>query len=78
MNSSHKTSIKMYINNLMKNEISSAQRRGDWNITGIDPDGFDLRKKKDTARYLFEKEVSNAKKLRGIFVNLHKKSLEIN
>ena len=78
MNSCHKTSIKMYINNLMKSEISSTQRKGDWKITGIDPDGFDLRKKKETARYFFEKEVSNAKKLRGIFVNLHKKSFEIN
>ncbi len=76
MNSSHKTSIKMYINYLMKNEISSAQRKGDWNITGIDPDGFDLRKKQITARYFFEKEISNAKKLRGVFVNLHKKASE--
>jgi len=77
MNSSHKTSIKLYINNLMQNEISSAQRKGDWSITGIDPDGFDLRKKQITARYFFENEVSNAKKLRGVFVNLHKKSSEI-
>ena len=62
----------MYINHLMKSEISNSQRKGDWNITGIDPDGFDLRKKKDTARYFFEKEVSNAKKLRGIFVTFIK------
>ena len=78
MNSSHKQSIKMYINNLMQNEISREQRKGDWNITGIDPDGFDLRKKKIIARFFFEKEISNAKKLRGVFVNLHKKSSEIN
>ncbi len=78
MNSSHKTSIKMYINNLMQNELSSAQRKGDWNITGVDPDGFDLRKKQTTARYFFEKEISNAAKLRGVFVNLHKKASEVN
>jgi len=78
MNSSHKTSIKLYINNLMQSEISSTQRKGDWNITGIDPDGFDMRKKQITARYFFDREVSNAKKLRGVFVNLHKKSIETN
>ena len=78
MNSSHKKSIKMYINNLMQNEISREQRKGDWNITGIDPDGFDLRKKQITARFFFEKEISNAKKLRGVFVNLHKRASEIN
>ena len=78
MNLSHKTSIKIYIKNLMQNEIPSTQRKGDWNITGVDPDGFDLRKKKITARFFFEKEISNAKKLRGVFVNLHKKSSEIN
>ncbi|MAI29960.1 MAG: hypothetical protein CMP38_07115 [Rickettsiales bacterium] len=78
MNSSHKTSIKIYIKNLMQNEISSTQRKGDWNITGIDPDGFDLRKKKITARFFFEKEISNANKLRGIFVSLHKKASKIN
>ena len=66
------------INHLMKSEISSSQRKGDWNITGVDPDGFDLRKKKITARFFFEKEISNAKKLRGIFVNLHKRASEIN
>ena len=78
MNSSHKKSIKIYINNLMQNEISREQRKGDWNITGIDPDGFDLRKKQITARFFFEKEISNAKKLRGVFVNLHKRSSQIN
>ena len=78
MNLSHKTSIKIYIKNLMQNEIPSTQRKGDWNITGIDPDGFDLRKKKMTARYFFEREISNAKKLRGIFVSLHKEASKIN
>ena len=78
MNSCHKASIKMYINHLMKSEIPTTQRNGDWNITGIDPDGFDLRKKKITARFFFEKEIFNAEKLRGGFVNLHKKSSEIN
>ena len=78
MNSSHKKSIKMYVNNLMQNEISREQRNGDWSITGIDPDGFDLRKKQITSRFFFEKEISNAKKLRGVFVNLHKRASEIN
>ena len=69
--------LKIVINHLMKSEIPTSQRKGDWNITGIDPDGFDLRKKKIIARFFFEKEISNAKKLRGVFVNLHKKSSEI-
>ena len=37
-----------------------------------------ILEKKITARFFFEKEISNAKKLRGVFVNLHKRSSEIN
>ena len=61
----------MYINNLMKSKIFSAQRKGDWNITEVTQMVLISEKKKNTAA-IFEKEVSNAKKLRGIFVNLHK------
>ena len=46
-------------------------------MVGIDPDGFDMRKKEVLVRYFFEKEVENANKFRGIFVSLHKKALKV-
>ena len=75
MNSSHGESIKLYVKKLMKKQVSSQESRGDWNIVGIDPDGFDLRKKNIVVRFFFEKEINDAKKLRGIFVSLHKQCI---
>ena len=66
MNIEHQESIDLYAKNLMK------LRTIGWKIVGIDPDGFDLRKKHKLTRYFFEKEVNDAKKLRGILVHLHK------
>ena len=74
----HKASIKMYINHLMKSEISSEQRKETGILQVLTLTVLILEKKKITARFFFEKEISNAKKLRGVFVNLHKKSSEIN
>ena len=32
-------------------------------MIGIDPDGFDLRKKENVARFFFENEIKDAKNL---------------
>ena len=66
MNSHHKESIDLYSTNILKNKTKN------WKIIGIDPDGFDLRKGKNLTRLFFEKQLNDAKKLRGVFVNLHK------
>ncbi len=66
MNKEHQKSIDLYAKNLMK------LRTIGWKIIGIDPDGFDLRKKDKLVRYFFDKEVKDAQKLRGILVHLHK------
>ena len=66
MNSHHRESIDLYSTKILKNKTK------DWKIVGIDPDGFDLRKGKNLTRFFFEKQLSDAKKLRGVFINLHK------
>ena len=50
------------------------KKKKNWRIVGVDPDGFDLRNKQTLARYCFEKSVTDVKKLRGLFVSLHKKA----
>ena len=65
MNSHHKESIDLYSTKILKNKTKN------WKIVGIDPDGFDLRKGKNLTRLFFEKQLNDAKKLRGVFVNLH-------
>ena len=74
MNSCHKKSIELYVKNLMKDHIKSNENKGKWDMIGIDPDGFDLRKKENVARFFFKNEIFDAKKIRGIFVRLHKES----
>ena len=72
MNESHQKSINLYVNKLVKNNFEKKTKSGNWKIVGIDPDGFDLRKRNLLVRYFFKKEINDAKKLRGVFVNLHK------
>ena len=57
-------------------ELKNTEKKGSWKIVGIDPDGFDLRKKKLLTRFFFDKEVFDARKLRGIFVKLHKEAIK--
>ena len=45
-------------------------------VIGVDPDGFDMRKKEKITRYCFDHSINDAKKLRGIFVKLHKIALK--
>ena len=65
------TQSQKYIKN-----IKAAEKTGRWKIVGIDPDGFDLRKKKLLTRLFFDREISDSKKLRGMFVKLHKEALK--
>ena len=69
MNSCHQESINAYTKKFLP-YISG--NKNNWKLVGIDPDGFDLRKKDKLARIAFEKGINNAKKLRGIFVSLNK------
>ena len=71
MNSHHKESVDLYSTKILKNKTKN------WEIIGIDPDGFDLRKGKNLTRLFFEKQLNDAKKLRGVFVNLHKLASKI-
>ena len=69
MNSSHQESLNLYANKLIK---TFPKLRDKWKLIGIDPDGFDLRRKGNLSRFPFKKEINDAKKLRGVFVGLHK------
>ena len=73
MNVEHQESISLYLKKLTPNFSGSSKG---WKIIGIDPDGFDLRKKDKLIRFCFENSIKDAKKLRGIFVSLHKLSLK--
>ena len=44
MNDHHQESIKLYLQKFIKN-LKTREKTGAWKIVGIDPDGFDLRKK---------------------------------
>ena len=74
MNQCHQESVNLYASKLRPKSSNRQKVQNNWRIVGIDPDGFDLRKKNILTRICFEKEISDAKKLRGIFVNLHKKA----
>jgi len=71
MNSHHKESIDLYSTKILKKNTK------DWKIVGIDPDGFDLRKGKNLTRLFFENQLTDAKKLRGVFINLHKLASQV-
>ena len=75
MNSHHQQSINLYVKNLMKDMIK-VKNKLNWKISGIDPDGFDIRNKDFLLRFPFEKFINDAKKLRGIFVKLHKDAIK--
>ena len=47
MNSHHKESVDLYSTKILKNKTKN------WEIVGIDPDGFDLRKGKNLTRFFF-------------------------
>ncbi len=73
MNECHQDSLNLYSTKLIK----SGKKNKNWRIVGIDPEGFDLRNKDTLARYCFENSITDVKKLRGLFVSLHKKASSI-
>ncbi len=75
MNDCHQESINLYVSKLLKVKISNSKEK--WKIVGIDPDGFDLRKKERTLRYCFDKSIKDAKQLRGVFIKLHKTASDL-
>tara|TARA_B100000029_G_C17539958_1_gene946301 strand:- start:552 stop:1352 length:801 start_codon:yes stop_codon:yes gene_type:complete len=77
MNQHHQDSVNMYVNKLIANFSDKKKIKGNWGIVGIDPDGFDVRKKNLLTRFFFKKEINDAKKLRGIFVKLHRDASKI-
>ena len=72
MNDHHKESIDLYVKKFIKGISLSLKKN--WQLIGVDPDGFDLRKKDKVIRYCFEKSIDNASKLRAVFVKLHKQA----
>ena len=72
MNEEHQISINLYANKLLNEE-----KKSNWSITGIDPEGFDIRNGKNLNRLNFQKSLKNSKQLRKEFVLLHKKASSI-
>ena len=72
MNDHHNESIKLYFKKFVKN--LKKEKTGNWKIVGIDPDGFDLRKKKLLTRLFFDKEIAMQKKLRGFLLKASQRS----
>ena len=46
----------------MKDHIKSNENKGKWDMIGIDPDGFDLRKKENVARFFLKMKFLMQKK----------------
>ena len=66
MNEDHADAIALYATKLLGREP------GDWRMTGIDPEGIDLRDGGATARLDFETPVRDADAARGVLVRLVK------
>lgn len=69
MNEEHQMSINLYANKLL-----NEKKKKNWRITGIDPEGFDIRNGKNFNRLIFQKSLKDSKQLRKEFVLLHKKA----
>ncbi len=64
MNQDHADAVALYATRLL------GQPAGDWRLTGIDPEGCDLRAGQETARLPFATLVRNAKAARAELVRL--------
>jgi heme iron utilization protein len=68
MNADHAEAVQLYATKLLG-------RSGDgWTMTGVDPEGTDLRRAGETARLVFEKPVADAETARVELVRLVKKA----
>lgn len=68
MNDDHRDAVQLYAQQLLGLE------GGDWRITGIDPEGCDLRQGARTARLWFEREAGDAGAARAELVALVKRA----
>jgi putative heme iron utilization protein len=68
MNGDHADAVQLYATKLLG--ISG----GGWTMTGIDPEGADLRRDGDVARVDFERPVLSAEAARAELVRLVKKA----
>ena len=66
MNEDHADAVQLYATSLLGLEA------GDWTMTGVDPEGCDLRKSGDVVRVDFEKPAENAEAVRASLVRLVK------
>jgi putative heme iron utilization protein len=64
MNEDHSDAVGLYATNLVGLDA------GDWRMTGIDPEGFDLRDGGRIARLEFENPVENAESARAVLVRM--------
>ena len=71
MNSDHADAVQLYAQHL-------CGRTGDgWSLTGVDPEGADLRRGGETARLWFDKPVADAEQCRVELVRLVKRARSV-
>jgi heme oxygenase (biliverdin-IX-beta and delta-forming) len=68
MNGEHADAVQLYAAKLL------ARTGGDWTMTGIDPEGADLRRGGEVARLAFDHPVHDAEQARGELVRLVKQA----
>ena len=68
MNDDHADAVQLYANRLLSRDGSA------WRLTGLDPDGCDLRQGAETARLAFENRVHTAEAVRFELVRLAKRA----
>ena len=71
MNADHADAIASYARNLL------GRSAGDWRMSGIDPEGIDLRSGSDTARLAFPAPVLTLEEARGTLVQLAAEAREV-
>ena len=69
MNQEHQESINLYAKSFL-----GYRGKSNWCITGIDPEGFDMRLLNRVMRINFNESLVDTNKLRKFFVTLHKKA----
>ena len=71
MNRDHRDAVRLYANALL------GRRGKDWKVTGVDPEGIDLRLGRSFARLRFDGAVHDAAACRAELVRLAKKAREL-
>lgn len=71
MNGDHRDAVQLYATALLRRE------HGDWRATGIDPDGLDLRRGRETTRLPFSRTVLDAADARGELVRLARQARDL-